>query len=121
MRRGGDDSTGKNGTMPPSQRPDGSMRPARRVRPGFIPAAEMPKYKPPPSRQAEGSLGGAMVSSAFANACSSKAHFKNKPSATEPQAKLYVTRPYTGKFPSQMNDEELGSWLKSKSWLRPYQ
>lgn len=37
--------------IPASVRPDGSVRRERRIRPGYRPEAEMPKYIPPPMRR----------------------------------------------------------------------
>ncbi len=76
--------------IPGSIRADGSKRKDVKVRPGFKPLEERPKYILPPKRPPnEGRV-------------------------------MYITRPYYGKYPSQMTNEELDRWLKEKSWLKPY-
>ena len=71
-----------------------------RVRPGWVPPEERPKYQPPARRT-------------------------EKPEPEPPaepvpeQQIMYITRPYYGKYPSQMTDEEVDVWLKERAWLRP--
>lgn len=80
-----------------SVRPDGSVRKAVRIRPGWVPPEERPKYRPPAKRQDSAQL----------------------QQIESPLPVMYVTRPYYGKFPSQMADDELDIWLRERKWLRP--
>lgn len=78
--------------IPSSIRADGSVRKAIRVKPGFVPTEERQKYVPPQKRAIKKVEGETIL----------------------------VTRPYYGKFPSQMTEDELSAWLEAKAWLRPY-
>jgi len=77
-----------------SVRPDGSVRSTVRIRPGYMAPEDRPKYKPPQTRP---------------------------PKTSESISEVpfyYVTRPYYGKYPSQMTDDELTLWLKERLWLK---
>jgi hypothetical protein len=78
-----------------SIRPDGSVRKAVKIRPGYTPPSEQPKYVPRPKRDLA----------------------VNGPSQSIPSP-YFITRPYYGKFPSEMSEEELSLWLKQKLWLK---
>lgn len=80
--------------IPSSVRADGSIRKPIKIRPGFIPQAERPKYVAPHARAVEGKGGEEEVIS------------------------LFPKRPYYGPFPHQMTDDEVTAWLEAKPWLQ---
>lgn len=87
------------GDGPGSVRPDGSVRKAVRTRPGYVPAELQPKYVAPPRRAPAAEPAPAPAAAALGT--------------------TYVTRPYHGRYPHQMTDDEVSTWLVLKSWLRP--
>ena len=78
-----------------SIRPDGSVRKAVKIRPGYVPPEDLPKYVSRPKRDQLAAEIDQDIPSFY-----------------------FVTRPYHGKFPSQMDEDELSLWLKQKLWLK---